>query len=149
MATISGGAKAAAYLAKLSGSLKNDPVVKVGFLEGATYPDGTPVAAVAAFNEFGVPRRGQPPRPFFRNMIQQKGPTWSAAIAGLMKAHNNDVAKVLDLTGQAVAGQLRQSIVDLVDPPLAPSTVARKGNAKPLVDTGHMLNSVDYEVSDS
>lgn len=28
--------------------------VKVGFLEGATYPDGTPVAYVAAINEFGA-----------------------------------------------------------------------------------------------
>ena len=29
---------------------------------------------------------------------------------------------------------------------LAESTIARKGFAKPLVETGHMLNSVDYEV---
>ena len=27
--------------------------VAVGFMEGATYPDGTPVAAVAFWNEFG------------------------------------------------------------------------------------------------
>jgi hypothetical protein len=27
--------------------------LKVGFLEGAKYPDGTPVALVAATNEFG------------------------------------------------------------------------------------------------
>lgn len=146
MATVSGGDKAAAHLRNLADKLKGDPYVKVGFLGGATYPDGTSVAAVAAFNEFGVPRHGQPPRPFFRGMIQRNSPAWPAAIAGLMKAHDNDVPKVLELTGQAIAGQLRQSIVDLIDPPLAPSTIARKGSAKPLVDTGTMLNSIEHEV---
>ena len=38
--------------------------VAVGFMEGATYPDGTPVAAVAFWNEYGGP--GRQPRPFFR-----------------------------------------------------------------------------------
>ena len=48
--------------------------------------------------------------------------------------------------GQGISGQLKQSIVDTNEPPLAASTIARKGFAKPLVDTGHMLQSVDYEV---
>ena len=43
--------------------------VSVGFMEGATYPEGTPVAAVAFWNEYGVPSHNQPPRPFFRQMI--------------------------------------------------------------------------------
>jgi hypothetical protein len=49
--------------------------VAVGFMEGATYPDGTPVAAVAFWNEFGKGVQSeegnyfQMPRPFFRNMI--------------------------------------------------------------------------------
>jgi hypothetical protein len=29
---------------------------------------------------------------------------------------------------------------------LKPATIRRKGFAKPLVDTGHMLNSIDHEV---
>jgi hypothetical protein len=147
MAMINGGAKIAEYLIKLGDQLKGDPHVKVGFLSGSSYPDGTPVAAIAAANEFGVSVRGQPPRPFFRNMIQRNSNSWPVAIADLMRAHDNNVKKALDLVGQGVAGQLRQSIVDLTDPPLAPSTIARKGSSKPLVDTGHMLQSVDYEVS--
>lgn len=146
MATISGGDRATRYLRHLGDQLRGGPHVRVGFLSGATYPDGTSVALVAAINEFGAPSRGQPPRPFFRNMIKKNSASWPDAVAGLMRAHDNDVATVLDLVGQGVAGQLRQSIVDLDTPLLAASTVARKGNAKPLVDTGHMLQSIDHEV---
>jgi hypothetical protein len=39
-----------------------------------------------------------------------------------------------------------QSIRDLVSPALAPATVARKGFSKPLIETGHLLNSVAVEV---
>jgi hypothetical protein len=53
---------------------------------------------------------------------------------------------VLDLMGTAIKGQLQQAIVDFVGIPLAPATIARKGTDKQLVDTGHMLASVDYEV---
>jgi hypothetical protein len=57
-----------------------------------------------------------------------------------------------------MAGQLRQSIIDLVDPVLAPATIRAKsrgtvkkiagimGPEKPLVDTGFMLSRVDSEV---
>jgi hypothetical protein len=31
-------------------------------------------------------------------------------------------------------------------PPLAASTIARKGHSKPLISTGLMVNSVSYEV---
>jgi hypothetical protein len=144
MADISGGAKLAAYLKKWVDATAGGPYVKVGFLAGAAYPDGTPVAAVAAFNEFGG--RDRPPRPFFRNMVAQRGSTWGAATATALKTSGNDVNKALDLVGQGIKGQLQQSIVDLTDPPLAASTVRAKGFDKPLISTGHMLNSVDYEV---
>ena len=64
-------------------------------------------------------------------------------------------------SGDAIVRQLRQSIIDTNTPALAESTLRRRGvaagtkydpanpatfGAKPLVDTGHMLNSVDYDV---
>ena len=152
MAEISGGDKLRAALDDIARNLKRGGTVKVGFLEGATYPDGTSVPLVAALNEFGhgvKSKEGdyyQLPRPFFRRMVAEKSGEWPKAIEGLLVANNYDARKVLELTGAAIAGQLRQSIVDLVDPPLAASTIARKGSSKPLVDTGHMLASVEYEV---
>jgi hypothetical protein len=87
-----------------------------------------------------------PPRPFFRRMIAQNQAGWQPQVATLLKQNDYDVDKSLNQMGMVIADQLRQSIVDFRDPPLAPSTVKAKGSDKPLVDTGHMLNSVDYEV---
>jgi hypothetical protein len=144
--TLSGGAKLDAALREMAREISKPATLRVGFLSKAKYPDGTSVALVAAVNEYGRPDKGQPPRPFFRNMIADKSPEWPGAIAGLLKDNGYNAERALELTGSAIAGQLRQSIIDLVSPPLAESTIRRKGFDKPLIDTGHMLQSVDYEV---
>jgi len=59
--------------------------------------------------------------------------------------------------GLQIKGEMQQSIIDTNSPKLAESTVrarlAKYKNQertttidKPLIDTSHMLNSVDYEV---
>lgn len=146
MATLRGGKEFENALRKLAKNIARPASVKVGFLEKSKYPDGTPVAMIAAINEYGAPSRAQPPRPFFRRMIADKQGEWPEAIAKLLRANDLDAVKTLDLAGAAIAGQLRQSIRDLRDPPLAPSTIRRKGFSKPLIDTGFMLGSVDHEV---
>lgn len=120
--------------------------VSVGFLDGATYPDGTPVAAVAFWNEFG--NSEQPARPFFRNMIAEESPTWPKKMGKLAVATGYDGPRVLALMGEDLKGALQQSITSLDSPPLAASTIAAKGFAKPLIETSHMLNSIGYEVAD-
>lgn len=145
MATVRGGKRLESELRKLAAKVAKPATLRVGFLENARYPDGTPVALVAAVNEYGRPPV-QPPRPFFRNMIADRQDEWPAAIAQLLQDNDLDAEKTLDQAGAAIAGQLRQSIVDLLEPALAPSTIRRKGFDKPLIDTGHMLASVDHEV---
>jgi hypothetical protein len=147
MAVIRGGQKLEAALAQLAGKVAKPATLKVGFLQNAKYPDGTPVAMIAAIQDFGAPKVNIPPRPFFRNMIRRKQKEWAPAIANLLKGNGFDAVAALNKTGQAISGQLRQSIQDTNTPPLKPATIRRKGFAKPLVDTGHMLNSVDYEVT--
>lgn len=122
--------------------------VQVGFMNGATYPDGTPVAAVAFWNEFGVPSHNQPPRPFFRQMIASESPSWGPKVAKMAKATDFDGQKVLGLMGEDIKGALQQSINDFVTPAIKSSTANAKGFDKPLIDTGHMLNSITYEVKD-
>jgi hypothetical protein len=146
MASVIGGTKLAAALQHIATNATKASKVDVGFLAGATYPDGTSVPMVAALNEFGRPDKGQPPRPFFRGMIADKSGEWPGAVSNLLKANDFDAAKTLDQAGGAIAGQLRQSIVNLTSPPLAQSTVDRKGFDKPLIDTGHMSNSIDHRV---
>jgi hypothetical protein len=143
MATIKGGKKFEAAMAELAQKLEGRQL-NVGFLNGATYPDGTSVAFIAAMNEFG--NGNAPPRPFFRRMVKEKSHEWAPAIGNLLVANKYNVDKTLNIAGEAIKGQLVQSINDLVSPPLAPSTIKRKGHAKPLIDTSVMVNSVGYEV---
>lgn len=121
--------------------------LKAGFLEGATYPDGTPVPMVAATNEFGNPANNQPPRPFFRNAIAEHEGEWQEAMATLI-ANGGDTRDVLSLLGEIIVDDIKGSIRQLDAPPLSPVTIARKGFDKPLIDTSNMLNSVSYEVSE-
>lgn len=146
MGSLKGGDKLKRRLVNLAKRLDGASELRVGFLEGATYPDGTPVATVAAANEFGRPDKGQPPRPFFRQMIDENSPNWGRQIGKLLKANGGDSAAALDAMGSVITGQLRQSINQFTSPPLAPSTIERKGFDKPLIETAHLLRSVDYEV---
>jgi len=49
----SGGDALKAKLEEIAKKVGKVDTVNVGFLEGATYPDGTPIAMIAAVNEFG------------------------------------------------------------------------------------------------
>lgn len=142
----SGGEALQTKLQEILRKIKNQPEVKVGFLEGSTYPDGTPVALVAAINNFGAPAAGIPARPFFSNMVREKSPNWGKSLANILVTNNYDAKKSLALMGEGIGSQLQDSIQKLADPANADSTVARKGFNKPLIETGHMINSVGYEV---
>ena len=173
--TLKGGDKLKAYLQKISSKVSAGAELRVGFLSNATYPNGTPVAMIAAIQEFGAPAAGIPPRPFFSNMIAKHQDEWPKGFATQLRETNYDVMLTFERAGAAIAGQLRQSIVDTNEPPLSQITLmirkmkgegktitrASLGEAarrladgesvggistKPLVETGHLLNSIDYEV---
>lgn len=144
---IKGGEKFEAVLTEMARRFGTGKAVRVGFLEGAKYDDGTSVAMVAAIQNYGAPSRGIPPRPFFSNMIAEKSPEWPDAIAGLLKTNDYDAVLTLTQVGEAIAGQLKDSINNGSYAPLKQSTIDRKGFDKPLIDTGHMINSIDYEVT--
>jgi hypothetical protein len=127
MATIRGGAKLAAALAEISHNLSKAETLRVGFLEGATEPDGTSIPMIAAIQEFGAPKANIPPRPFFRNMIAAKSDEWPDAIANLLKANDYDAKTTLELVGDAIAGQLQESIINTHTPPLSPVTIMLRG----------------------
>lgn len=126
--------------------------LKVGFIDGATYPDGTPVAMVAATNEYGDPANNQPARPFFRNAISEHEAEWNDDIArGIESGYETE--HVLALVGEKIAGDVVQSIATLMNPEISGATIAarlQRGNesTKPLVDTKVMIRDVHYEVSD-
>lgn len=87
-----------------------------------------------------------PPRPFFRKMIEHKSPEWGEKMATLLRANDFDTATALVYMGEHIKGQLQMFIRDWKRPPNAASTVRQKGFNNPLIETGHMMNSVDYSV---
>lgn len=150
-ATIRGGEKLAAYLRSTSRKVRNAAELRVGFLEGATYPDknSTPVALVAAVQNFGSAASGIPPRPFFSDMVRDKSGEWPKLLGNALTSSDYDAEKALRLMGEEIKGELQGSIVSYAGTPLAEATVAAKGFDKQLIDSSHMLNSVDYEVEGS
>ncbi len=143
MAVLAGGEKLAKVLAGIAEQMEGS--VSVGFLAGATYPDGTPVAQVAFWNEYGTTKI--PPRPFFRTMIANESPGWGVMMAKATKHFEYSGDEVLKFMGLKISEQLQQSIVGWQTPPNAPYTIAKKGFNKPLIDSGHLQNSVDFEVN--
>lgn len=148
MTSFSGGEALEKKLAELAESLGESKTLRVGFLEDATYPDGESVPMVAAANEFGDPAMNRPPRPFFRNMIADKSPQWGDDIGKIAVATNYDTSTLLPLMGERIKDQLQGSIREFYDPPLSAYTIKKKGFDKPLIETSHMLNSVDYDIKD-
>ena len=174
---LTGGDKLEARLKEILEKVSKAGVLRVGFLEGATYQDGTSVPMVAAIQEYGAPAAGIPPRPYFRTMIADKRDGWAPALGLNLVAQDYDANKALAAVGEGIKGQLQESITKIVAPALSPITVMLRdmrsrdqglivtgktvGQAaalvaagasnhgasdKPLIDSGHLLNSVDYEV---
>jgi len=148
MTSFTGGEAMEKKLAEIAKKVGNGTTIKVGFLEGAKYPDGTPVSMVAAANEFGDPAMNRPPRPFIRNMIEEKSPDWPDDISKILIATGYDGKATFSLMGERIKGQMQESIREFSEPALAESTIARKGFDKPLIDTSVMINSVDYQIEE-
>lgn len=141
MVAIKGGDKLERHLRELSAKLTKARKLKVGFLEGATYEDAahTPVAMVAAIQNFGAPKASIPPRPFFSNMVKEKGPAWGDKLARILQSNDFDSSKALELMGEGISEQLRKSIVETLDPPLSQITLMlrrMKSEDQSLIVTG-------------
>lgn len=131
---------------------------KVGFFPSAQYADGTPVAYVAAIQEFGYAEGGIPPRPFFRPTIDAQQQAWRDLVAKAVRgipSGKRTAKQVMEALGSLAAGDIRKTIVTLESPPLAPSTIyarqhrknpAPNSSVKPLVDTRVMYPAVQHVV---
>lgn len=135
-------------LAKIAQELQENEVA-AGWLSSARYEDGTPVAYIAAIQEFGNPP-SLPPRPTMRPTVAAKTSQWAKIYAQMIKNSQSGTA-VLEVMGGSIAGDMREAISQVVDPPLAKSTLqARKrrgnGSKKPLVDTRVLFNTLTHVV---
>lgn len=98
-----------------------------GWNESAKYADGTPVAGVAAVQEFGSPKTGTPPRPIMRNTIEANKNEWKDLSKDLFRSVARgelDAKTVYGILGAKAAGDVRKTISTVSTPPLSPVTLA-------------------------
>jgi hypothetical protein len=143
-----GGDKLDAALKLIEAKAKKTVWLSVGFPEGGTEPDGKSTPLVAFLNEFGKTVRSkegdyyQLPRPFFRNMISKCSKDWPKQLAEALRQTDYDAVEALKIMGEEIKSALIESINELQDPPLAPSTIKKKkfsiNPSKPLIDSGTM-----------
>ena len=129
--------------------------VVVGIPEGTNAQRG-PVsnAELLYIHENGVPDHNIPPRPVLKPAIADP-PTKEkieklmkqAAVEALVHGNRQKCEQNFHKAGMVGRDACKKWITDGSHlAPNSPVTIARKGSSLPLVDTGSMLNSIDYEV---
>lgn len=123
--------------------------VKVGLPKGGAnpYPDGTSVIDVGVWNEFGT--ETIPERSFLRAGIREGAPAYRRLNRrNLIKMREGEKTsdQAMGELGLKAAGDVQEMVLDVKQPPNAPRTIARKGSENPLIDTGHLRQSITHEV---
>ena len=119
-------------------------------LTEVTFDGGTHVATlleVAFWNEFGT--ADIPQRSFIRATVDENLDRIQALQAALAKRiilAEITAEQAMAQLGAFVKGLIQSRIARGIEPANAPSTVARKGSSKPLIDTGQLRSSIDFVV---
>lgn len=126
--------------------------VTVGVAPGAgEYADGTSVADVALWNEFGTSKI--PERSFIRSTLhehQTQINAWRSSLVEQVLESRMTVHKALDILGFKIRELIRAKINSNIPPPNAPSTIAHKKREgvppRTLMETGLLARSIEYKV---
>jgi hypothetical protein len=123
--------------------------VRVGFQHGKEKDKdtGADIADVAMWNELGTVH--SPPRPFLRQSVDNN----ASRITAMCKAQLQRIIKgeataeeVLKQIGMMQKAFVQDTISSGQFTPNAPATVEKKDSDQPLIDTGHMMQSVDFVI---
>ena len=127
--------------------------VEVGVpANSGSYEDGNSTVSVAVIQEFGLPSKNIPERPFLRTGVRLAKKSISKAIEQAVKnAKTNPEAmdSVLNTIGILAVNSIRQSIEDRIYEANQESTIKKKGSDTPLVDTGHLRQSIIWRVGNN
>lgn len=116
--------------------------VRVGILGN----DDSELATYVRANEFGTSRI--PERSYLRSTMVKPSAIKRIVQAGVaLTKPGADTKTVLEVVGVVAVGEVQEQIRRGDYVPNAPSTIARKGSAKPLIDTGRLIQSIGYEVA--
>lgn len=121
--------------------------VRVGFQHGkATEEDGADICDIAAWNELGTVHI--PARPFLRMSVDDNLTKINSFLQSKKKQLASGVSaeQILKEIGIFQKDLIQEKITYGDFAPNAESTVKKKGSSKPLIDTGRMRQSVNYEI---
>lgn len=141
------GAKA--RLAELNSGLSK---LSVGFHADAGARDdesGLSVIDVVTFHEFGL---GVPRRSIVADWVEQNRTQIEAQVrrvAKLVVAGKLTQAQALNQLGLWAQASMQERMANGIPPPLAQSTIDRKGSSVPLINTGQTRASITFRVGDA
>ena len=127
--------------------------VRVGFQRGeAVYEEseegkeGADLVDVAAFNELGS--SDTPARPFMRQSFENHEADLKKACENANKiiSSGGTAQQALNRIGVVAKGLVQDEIANGSFEPNAPSTIAKKGSERPLIDTGFMRENVNFVI---
>lgn len=105
-----------------------------------------PLAVIAAIHEFGL--GDMPQRSFLRSAYDENLPMIDKMIQhvanGAVFGLGTNAA--LNQLGNVVQGMVQRKIVDGPFVQNSPATIKRKKSSKPLIDTGHLRQSIRYVI---
>lgn len=98
--------------------------VQVGWFPSSQYEDGTKVAEVAIWQEFGT--KTAPARPFMRPTVANESGNWGKSMAPDVKdfiSGNESVNDLYSKVGLVVEGDIIKTIALITEPPLTDTTL--------------------------
>ena len=140
-------------------ALKSKPGVKVGVLgkdfskakdertKNSVKPDpNISLGQVAVENEFGTDTT--PERSFIRSTVDEQNKAWQRYAEKLKDKILDGMAmdRALGIMGLLIQRDIQRKIRSNIQPANAPSTIARKGSSRTLIDTGQLANSIAWEL---
>ncbi len=132
---------------------KQQPTIAVGIVSSDKHQGSTlSVAEIGTIHEFGTKRI--PARSFLRAVLDKHRLSYTAQLNGAIYMSIHDAAKQKsDATirnfhklGLRIVGDIQRHIARGIPPPLAESTIARKGSSTPLIDSGQLRRSITHVV---
>lgn len=136
---------AEAWLRRLIAATRGPDTVDMGLIPGKAPPD---VIAYGWYNHEGT-SRGIPSRPFARVAFHRAEAGFRAEIRGTLRGMLRGQANyttALPRLGQRGVTAIQGVIDSNLGPALKPSTVARKGSSRALIDKGRLRAAQSFKV---
>lgn len=123
--------------------------ISVGVHGDSGEEGGTPLATIAAANEYGTEDGHIPERSFIRSTVDEELPSLKIlrdrVLAQVVLGELNP-RQAIGIMGAYLQGKIQQKIASGVPPPNAPATIAAKGSSTTLIDTGRLRQAISYEI---